>query len=74
MDVLLRYAVALRAVGSRLVIVTDSERIREQLLATGTTDVIGTDNVYSADHRVGATVQRASDDAQAWVDAGGGAE
>jgi len=56
------------------VIVTDSERIREQLLVTGITDVIGAANVYSGDHRVGATVQRASDDAQAWVDAGGGAE
>ena len=71
MDVLLRYAVALREVDSKLVIVTDSERIREQLLATGITDVIGTANVYAGDHRVGATVRRASDDAQAWVDAGG---
>jgi len=74
MDVLLRYAVALRAVGSKLVIVTDSERIREQLLVTGITDVIGAANVYSGDHRVGASVQRASVDARAWVDAGGGAE
>lgn len=71
MDVLLRYALALRAVDSKLVIVTDSERIREQLLATGVTEVVGTANVYTGDHRVGAAVQRASDDAQVWVEAGG---
>lgn len=71
MDVLFRYAVALRAVGSKLVIVTDSDRIREQLSATGITEAIGAANVYASDHRIGVTVQRAADDAQAWVDAGG---
>ena len=70
MDVLLRYAVALRGVGSKLVVVTDSERIREQLTATGVTGVIGATNVYSGDHRVGATVERAAADAQAWIDGG----
>jgi SulP family sulfate permease len=70
MDVLLRYAVALRGVGSKLVIVTDSERIREQLVATGITEVVGADNVYAGDRRVGATVERASADARAWIDGG----
>jgi len=68
MDVLLRYAGALRAVGSKLVIVTDSPRIREQLAARGVTDAIGADNVYAGDHRVGAAVERATADARAWVE------
>jgi SulP family sulfate permease len=70
MDVLHRYAVALAAVGSRLVIVSANERIQEQLVVTGITDVIGPDNVYAGDERVGATVRRAYDDAIAWVGSG----
>ena len=50
---------------------TRFNRIREQLQATGIAEVIGADNIYAGDHRVGATVQRASDDAEVWV-AGGG--
>lgn len=69
MDVLLRYAVALQAVGSKLVIVSANERIQEQLVATGITDVVGAANVYGGDERVGAALQRAYDDARAWVDA-----
>ena len=63
MDVLHRYAVALAGVGSKLVIVSANERILEQLAVTGITDVIGDANVYAGDERVGATVQRAYDDA-----------
>jgi SulP family sulfate permease len=70
MDVLHRYAVALAAVGSRLVIVSANERIQEQLVVTGITDVIGPGGVYPGDERVGATVRRAYDDAIAWVGSG----
>jgi SulP family sulfate permease len=70
MDVLHRYAVALAAVGSRLVIVSANERIQEQLVVTGITDVIGPGGVYAGDERVGATVRRAYDDAIAWVGSG----
>jgi SulP family sulfate permease len=69
MDVLRRHAEALRAVDSKLVIVSANERIIEQLLVTGITDVIGEDNVYPSDERVGATIERAQDDAAAWVQA-----
>jgi len=34
---------------------------------TGITTVIGADNVYAGDHRVGAAIRRAYDDAVAWV-------
>ena len=40
MDVLHRYAQALVATGSKLVIVSASERIQEQLRVTGVTDLI----------------------------------
>jgi SulP family sulfate permease len=67
MDVLHRYATSLNEVGSKLVIVSASERIQEQLSVTGITDVIGRSNVYAGDERVGAAVLRAHEDAVAWV-------
>lgn len=69
MDVLLRYARALDAAGSRLMIVSANDRIIEQLGVTGITAVIGAASVYPGDERVGATLRRATADAQAWVDA-----
>jgi SulP family sulfate permease len=67
MDVLLRYAQSLAAVDSKLVVVSTNARIDEQLGVTGITDVIGAGNVYAGDHRVGAAIRRAYDDAEAWV-------
>jgi len=69
MDVLRRYAESLEAVGSKLVIVSANERIHEQLTVTGIMDVIGSENVYMSDERVGASVKRAHKDAVAWVEA-----
>jgi SulP family sulfate permease len=67
MDVLLRYAQSLAAVDSKLMVVSTNERIDEQLGLTGITSVIGAENVYAGDERVGAAVRRAHDDAMAWV-------
>ena len=72
MDVLHRYGQGLAAVGSKLVVVSTNERIEEQLAVTGIADLLGPENVYRGDHRVGATVRRAHADAQAWVEAGRG--
>ena len=69
MDVLLRYAQSLAAVGSRLIIVSTNDRIDEQLAVTGITSVIGPDSIYSGDERVGASVARAQADAAAWIQA-----
>ena len=69
MDVLLRYAQSLAAVGSRLLIVSTNPRIDEQLAVTGITAVIGRDSIYSGDERVGASVSRAQADAVAWIQA-----
>jgi len=68
MDVLNRYAQSLAMVGSKLMIVSANERIIEQLAVTGITAVIGDDNVYPGDERVGAATERAQAAADAWVD------
>ena len=68
MDVLRRYAHALTAAGSKLVIVLASERIQEQLRVTGVTDLIGPQDIYAGDERVGATLKRAYADATAWIE------
>ena len=47
--------------------VSTNERIDEQLGVTGITAVIGVENVYAGDHRVGAAIRQAYDDALAWV-------
>ena len=68
MDVLHRYAQALVATGSKLVIVSASERIQEQLRVTGVTDLISPENIYSGDERVAATLKRAYADAMTWIE------
>ena len=68
MDVLYRYAEGLATLGSKLVIVSANQRIQEQLAVTGITDLIGFENLYTGDERVGATVKRAYADAMAWIE------
>lgn len=67
MDVLARYAHSLTAVGSKLVLVSTNQRVEEQLSVTGLTSVIGAENIYRGDERVGASVARAEKDAVAWI-------
>jgi sulfate permease, SulP family len=67
MDVLRRYAGSLQTVGSKLVIVSANERIHEQLQVTGVIAVIGEENVYTGDERIGAAVRRAHGEAREWV-------
>jgi SulP family sulfate permease len=67
MDILHRYAQALTATGSKLVIVSASERIQEQLHVTGVTDLITPENIYTGDERVAATLKRAYADAMTWI-------
>jgi sulfate permease, SulP family len=67
MDVLHRYAQALIAADSELVIVSASERIQEQLRVTGVTDLITPENIYTGDERVGATLKRAYADGTTWI-------
>jgi sulfate permease, SulP family len=67
MDVLRRYARSLQSVGSKLVIVSANERIHEQLEVTGVIAVIGEENVYAGDERIGAAVRQAHGEAREWV-------
>jgi SulP family sulfate permease len=67
MDVLYRYAEGLATLDSKLVIVSANQRIQEQLAVTGITDLIGFENLYTGDERVGATMKRAHADAMAWI-------
>ena len=69
MDVLSRYATNLKAVGSKLMLVSTNEQIDEQLAVAGVLEVVGLDNVYRGDARVGAALMRAHADATAWVEA-----
>ena len=68
-ETLARYAEALRAANSKLMIVTDSARVLGQLKATGVTPIIGEDNIYESDEWLGATARRANRDALDWISA-----
>jgi sulfate permease, SulP family len=67
MGVLERYARALAAADSKLVIVSAGDQLREQLRVTGVTDVVAGEDIYTGDERVGATLKHAYADATAWV-------
>jgi SulP family sulfate permease len=68
MEVISRYAIKLREANSKLVIVSASDRVIEQLAVTGVTDIIGSDDIYPTDEWVGATLARAHTDARSWVE------
>ena len=67
MQVLCRYGTALTGTGSKLVIESAGEQLQEQLRTAGVTDVVGPENIYSGNMRVGATLKRACADATAWI-------
>jgi SulP family sulfate permease len=66
-ETLNRYADALKAADSKLVLVSDSQRVRAQLTVTGVTATIGIENIYEADEWLGATLRKAHNDALEWV-------
>jgi len=66
-ETLNRYAHALKASGSKLVLISDSESVRTQLAVTGVTASIGIENLYESDEWLGATLKRAHADALEWV-------
>jgi SulP family sulfate permease len=65
--ILVDYAVSLEDVGSKLMIVTDSDRVIEQLERTGAAETIGEDDLYRGGTRLLGAVIQASSDAQDWV-------
>ncbi len=62
-----RYADALAAVDSRLLLVGVGPRVYDQLAATRTMDHLGPDAVYLARRRLGDSLTAALADAQAWT-------
>jgi SulP family sulfate permease len=68
-DVLETYAASLREVDSKLMMVTDNERVIRQLRVTGATDVIGAHNLYRSNAFIGETTRQAHKDALGWVEA-----
>ncbi|MCL1599141.1 MAG: SulP family inorganic anion transporter, partial [Actinomycetia bacterium] len=68
MEVLYRYGEALRDADSKLVLVSASENIHEQLAATRVTSMVGTQNIYTSDEWVGRTINRAYHDATEWIE------
>lgn len=74
MDVLLRYAEVLRDQESKLMLVSASENIHEQLAVARVTSVVGSQNIYTSDEWVGKTLKQAYRDATEWVESHGGAE
>ncbi len=67
LDVLQSYADAVHAVGSRLVVVSDGERLLAQVAAAGLTDRLGDGGVVRGDARLGAATRSAYEAAHAWV-------
>jgi len=67
MEVLGRYAEELASVGSKLVIISADEIIHQQLAETRVTAAVGTENIYTSDEWIGATLKVAHADATAWI-------
>lgn len=67
MEVLYRYATSLMEVNSKLVLAYQSDRVHDQLQATGVADLLGEENIYESDEWLGATVTRAYRDAEDWI-------
>lgn len=67
-EVLRRYATSLSLVGSKLVIVSASDRVHAQLETTGVARRIGSENLYESEEWLGRTLRRAHADAVSWVE------
>lgn len=67
LDVLTAYAAALADRDSRLLIVTDNDKLVRQLHRTGTIGVLGSDAVYQGTAVIMEATRKAYDDAKAWV-------
>jgi len=66
-EVIRRYTRTRWAVGSKLVIVVDHDRVHHQLSASGLVDELGTENVYEGTEWLGEATGRAHSDAEAWI-------
>jgi len=68
LTVLQRYAQALRACDSKLMLVGIDPAVRDQLAKTGVLNIIGEENVFLATPQVGVALNQAVAAATAWLD------
>ncbi|MBP1467234.1 SulP family inorganic anion transporter [Candidatus Chloroploca sp. M-50] len=69
MDVIARYAEALRGQNSRLMLSGVAPSVEIQLERTGLLYALGRKNIFIVDERVGHALQEAMDAAERWIDA-----
>ncbi|WP_205704039.1 SulP family inorganic anion transporter [Candidatus Chloroploca sp. Khr17] len=69
MEVIARYAEALRGQHSRLMLSGVAPSVELQLERTGLLSALGRKNIFIVDERVGHALQEAMDAAQRWIDA-----
>jgi SulP family sulfate permease len=67
LEVLVRYAQALRRANSRLMIVADDGQMLEQFTVTGVTEAVGAERIFKSSEWIGATVADAHRKALDWV-------
>lgn len=68
MDVPYRYGQRLTVADGKLVLVSASENLPEQLAPTRVTSVVGAQNIYASDEWVCRTIKKAYSDATEWID------
>lgn len=66
-ETLARYSDALQAADSKLMLVSNNRHVLDQLTVTGVTEAVGDENVYKSDEWLGRAIQRAYEDARAWI-------
>jgi len=69
MEVLAKYARALKDQGNELMLVSADENMHDQLQVAGVADLVGEQNVFTSDEWLGQTLRTAYDNAVTWVDA-----
>lgn len=67
MDVVARYAYALRSANCKLMVTYADEKVSDQFAVTGAGVALGEENIYESDEWLGATVRRAHEDAESWI-------
>ena len=67
MNVIRRYAEALKARNGRLMLVGVEPRVRDQLVRTGLLAVLGPENIFMAQPQIGAAVNEAAQEASRWM-------
>ena len=66
-SVLVGVGISVSAVGSKLVIVSNNDRVHHQLSASSLVEELGEENIYEGTEWLGEATARAHSDAEAWI-------